>query len=83
MKTRAAVAHKAGEPLTIDHTSVKWTGTRTYTLAPGASRYELWESSLASRAGLASLITVSTRLNLASTPYVRVVCASIVLARAD
>lgn len=43
-----------GEPATIDHTSVKWTSRDTYELAAGAARYEMWESSHASRAGLAA-----------------------------
>lgn len=47
-----------GEPTTIDHTSVQWTGRETYQLAADASRYELWESSLACRAGLAAAATL-------------------------
>lgn len=45
-----------GEPATIDHTSVRWTSRGSYALQPDASRYEMWESSLASRAGLAAAV---------------------------
>ena len=42
-----------GEPSALDHTSARWTAEREYELAPGAARYEFWECSVASAAGLA------------------------------
>mgnify|MGYP006091139359 CR=1 FL=1 len=41
----------------IDHTSVRWTSRDGYQVAPDATRYEFWESSIAARAGLAAAIS--------------------------
>ena len=35
-------------------TSVRWTSSRAYEVVPTAARYEMWESSIAGRAGLAA-----------------------------
>ena len=43
-----------GEPPMVDHTSVRWTSSRSYEVMPTAARYEMWESSIAGRAGLAA-----------------------------
>ena len=46
-----------GEPSTIDHVSVSWTSRDTYVMAPDARRYEMWESAIAARSGLAAAVT--------------------------
>ena len=38
----------------VDHTSVRWTSSRTYDVVPTAARFEMWESSISGRAGLAA-----------------------------
>eukprot|EP00933_Yihiella_yeosuensis_P051074 TRINITY_DN48918_c0_g1_i1.p1 TRINITY_DN48918_c0_g1~~TRINITY_DN48918_c0_g1_i1.p1 ORF type:complete len:485 (+),score=97.59 TRINITY_DN48918_c0_g1_i1:61-1515(+) len=45
-----------GEPAMIDHVSVNWTSQLTYELAPGAQRFEMWESAEASKAALAAAV---------------------------
>ena len=40
------------QPLLLDSRSARWTGPRTYTMEPGARRFEEFESSRATRIGL-------------------------------
>ena len=40
----------------IDHAAAAWLDRSTYAVAPDASRFEMWESSIACRAGLAAAV---------------------------
>ncbi len=44
------------DPPFIDLTAAEWTAAQTYTLAPGAQRFENWESNVAGRIGLARAV---------------------------
>ena len=44
--------HLFGEPPMLDHSAARWSSAREYTLPPNASRYEMWETSIALRHGL-------------------------------
>ena len=48
-----------GEPVMLDHVSGLWQSRDTYTLAPGARRFEMWEASEANRCGLAAAVSVA------------------------
>lgn len=65
-----------GEPSMLDHVSGVWNARETYALAPGATRFEMWEASEASRLGLGA----AARVALAVTPE-RIHCLSSRLAR--
>jgi len=53
-----------GEPPIIDHVGAKMTSKTEYRLADGAKRYEMFESSEASRAGLAAAVDVALQVGV-------------------
>ena len=52
------------EPPFVDLRSTTWTGPESYELAPGARRFENWESYVAGRVGLAAAVRYARRLGL-------------------
>jgi selenocysteine lyase/cysteine desulfurase len=54
------------EPPFVDLRSTRWTGPERYELAPGARRFENWESYVAGRAGLAAAVRYARGLGLAT-----------------
>lgn len=52
------------EPPFIDLRAATWTGPDTYELAPGARRYETWESNVAGRIGLMHAVRYARGLGL-------------------
>lgn len=52
------------EPAFVDLRAATWTGPRSYELAPGARRFETWESNVAGRIGLARAISYVRALGL-------------------
>ena len=52
------------DPPFIDLLSAKWTGTDSYELAPGAKRFENWESYVAGRVGLMEAVRYARRIGL-------------------
>ncbi|MBE1297379.1 aminotransferase class V-fold PLP-dependent enzyme [Phycobacter azelaicus] len=54
------------DPPFIDLLSAKWTGTDSYELAPGAKRFENWESYVAGRVGLMEAVRYARSIGLAN-----------------
>lgn len=52
------------DPPFIDLTAAEWTDAQTYTLAPGARRFENWESHVAGRIGLARAVSYARDIGL-------------------
>jgi cysteine desulfurase / selenocysteine lyase len=52
------------DPPFIDLTAATWTDAQTYTLAPGAMRFENWESNVAGRIGLARAVAYARAIGL-------------------
>ncbi|MGL4320980.1 MAG: aminotransferase class V-fold PLP-dependent enzyme [Paracoccaceae bacterium] len=52
------------DPPFIDLTAATWTGANAYTLAPGALRFENWESNVAGRIGLARAVAYARALGM-------------------
>jgi cysteine desulfurase / selenocysteine lyase len=52
------------DPPFIDLTAAAWTDAQTYTLAPGALRFENWESNVAGRIGLARAVQYARDIGL-------------------
>ena len=52
------------DPPFIDLTAATWTADNTYTLAPGARRFENWESNVAGRIGLARAVAYARSIGL-------------------
>jgi selenocysteine lyase/cysteine desulfurase len=52
---RRAILDRLRPPF-LDLHSARWTGARDYAVEPGATRFEMWESSLACRLGLGTAV---------------------------
>jgi cysteine desulfurase / selenocysteine lyase len=52
------------DPPFIDLTAAEWTDAQAYTLAPGALRFENWESNVAGRIGLARAVAYARAIGL-------------------
>ncbi len=53
------------DPPFIDLTAAEWTDAQTYRLAPGALRFENWESNVAGRIGLARAVAYARAVGMA------------------
>lgn len=54
------------EPPFVDVRAAMWTGPESYTLAPGARRFENWESNVAGRVGLAAAVRYASGIGMAA-----------------
>jgi cysteine desulfurase / selenocysteine lyase len=54
------------DPPFIDLTAAEWTDAQTYRLAPGALRFENWESHVAGRIGLARAVAYARAVGMAA-----------------
>ena len=54
------------DPPFIDLTAAQWTDDHTYTLAPGAMRFENWESNVAGRIGLTAAVSYARAIGMGS-----------------
>jgi cysteine desulfurase / selenocysteine lyase len=54
------------DPPFIDLTAAEWTDAQTYRLAPGALRFENWESNVAGRIGLARAVGYARAVGMAA-----------------
>jgi selenocysteine lyase/cysteine desulfurase len=54
------------DPPFVDLRSANWTGADRFEYAPGARRFEAWESSVAGRVGLSAAVAYALRLGLSS-----------------
>lgn len=52
------------DPPFIDLTAAQWTDDQTYTLAPGAKRFENWESNVAGRIGLTVAVAYARAIGM-------------------
>jgi cysteine desulfurase / selenocysteine lyase len=52
------------DPPFIDLTAAQWTDDATYTLAPGARRFENWESNVAGRIGLTAAVAYARAIGM-------------------
>jgi cysteine desulfurase / selenocysteine lyase len=52
------------DPPFIDLTAAHWSDDQTYTLAPGALRFENWESNVAGRIGLTAAVTYARGIGI-------------------
>jgi cysteine desulfurase / selenocysteine lyase len=52
------------DPPFIDLTAAQWTDDQTYTLAPGARRFENWESNVAGRIGLTTAVAYARAIGM-------------------